>query len=123
MDQKDKNELLSQLDCFIGSLTVTRYNPVLPWLVITEGVEFLAQKAECYWLLDEIAVLLTQVPRDESFTSIHFNDTTKLTVEDGNGLPYAAHVFDWTTFPFEEFTFFAGRNEFGGWTLTLTSEY
>lgn len=123
MNQQQKDELENELAQFTGSLTVTRYSPLFPWLVITEGVSHLARRAECFWLLDAIATHLHMVQRDESFVAIHFKDTTKLTVEDGNGSVYLEQVFEWTTFPFEDFTFFAGRNEFGGWTLMLTTEY
>jgi hypothetical protein len=123
MDQQAKNDLEQALRHFTGSEALTRYSPVFPWLVITDGVIYLAETAGCYWLLDEIAAHLLNVHPDESFVAIHLKDTTKLTVEDGNGSVYLEQVFEWTTFPFDDFTFFAGRNELGGWTLMLPSEY
>lgn len=126
MDQQEKNDLEQALRHFTGSKTLTRYNPLFPWLVITDGVLYLAEAAGCYWLLDAIATHLHNLhnvhPR-EDFVSIYLEDTTKLTVEDGNGNVYFSQAFEWTTFPFEDFNFFASRNEFGGWTLMLTTEY
>ena len=53
---------------FIGSQTFTRYSPILfPNVVITEGVEYLADECGAYWLLDVVSSHLPSIPADEYF--------------------------------------------------------
>lgn len=50
----DRTELKAQLAQFTGSETFTRH-VLVPTVIITEGVMFLANAARAYWLLDAIA--------------------------------------------------------------------
>ena len=47
----DKDQLLDELRSFYGT---ERYYRANPGLLVTDGVEFLADNAGCYWLLDMV---------------------------------------------------------------------
>lgn len=52
----DKKRLKEELKQFIGTVGYTIYSPIFRYVAITDGVKYLAEKASCYWLLDEIAI-------------------------------------------------------------------
>lgn len=96
---------MSELGQFTGSGQVFKY-----WcsqkIVYTEGVQYLAKNAGCYWLLDEIALLI--LPRllkyhKDVFYYIQLlvNDdcSAVITVEDGNENVHFKHKIGWTDFP------------------------
>ena len=97
--------VIDDLRGFTGSEQVFKH-----WLnkklVYTDGIQYLAKKANCYWLIDEISlsilpVLLKKHP--DSFYSIQFvvhaDQTANIVVEDGNGNIYLEHMINWTDFP------------------------
>ena len=78
-------------------------------LIYTEGVKYLAEKAECYWLLDEIAIIL--LPKlmkkyRDSFYCINFfvneDQSAEISTDDGNNNIYFKHKITWTNFPVKE---------------------
>lgn len=96
---------LDELSHFTGSEEIFQY-----WgnkrFVYTQGIQYLANKAKCYWLIDEIGLIL--LPRllkkhpDEFYTiqlSVNPDSSAMITVDDGNGNIYLNHRIDWTTFP------------------------
>jgi hypothetical protein len=75
-------------------------------MVYTEGVKYLAEKASCFWLIDEIAlVLLPKLLHDyeDSFfyieLSVFINNSAFVIVTDGNNRIYLKHKINWTDFP------------------------
>jgi len=77
--------------------------------VCTEGIQYLAKVAHCYWLVDELALvilpeLLKQNP--DNFYSIEFvahaDQTANISVGDGNGHIYLEKKINWTDFPVKE---------------------
>ena len=81
--------------------------------IYTEGVQFLAERAQAYWLLDKIALQVT-VSSDCSAT---------LTTEDGNGKVLRTEKLSYTDFPLREIALWSVRNELNGFTIMLPSEY
>ena len=58
-----KTQLLNHLEQFYGT---QYYYPLWPKVFLTDGAQFLAQEAACYWLMDAIAshiVHLSKKPR------------------------------------------------------------
>jgi hypothetical protein len=121
---------LDELNQFTGSETLYRY-----WshgkLVYTEGVQYLASKMECYWLIDEIGrVIFSKLLRDYLgwFYVIHFlvyaDCTAIIKVDDGNGNTHLEHKINWTDFPMLEkpVKFFLCESD-GYYCLMLPSEY
>ncbi len=56
-------------------------------IVFTDGVKWLREQLECYWLIDDIAIFSRDFWRKESFITADFshdNDKAILTLTDGN---------------------------------------
>lgn len=56
-------ELQAGLDQFHGTETWYRYSPMFRYLLLTEGVKFLAENAGAYWLMDAIGSHIATNPR------------------------------------------------------------
>jgi len=63
---------LSQLGSFTGTEQYHRYSPLFPNLVLTDGVKFFAENADCFWLLDVIGSFQPDAQRDESLQGLQF---------------------------------------------------
>jgi len=51
---KDPEELKDELRYFSGSETWHKWSSLYPKFLLTDGAKFLADEAECYWLMDII---------------------------------------------------------------------
>src|SRR5215471_14079566 len=77
-------------------------------MLYTDGVQYLAEKAGAYWLLDKIATLqLEPAIRGEEFQVWRLTVTdsrARLTCDDGNdnSAPLYAEDIDFTDFPLDE---------------------
>ena len=105
--------------------------------VYTEGVQFLAEKGECYWLLDDIVSHLASpafnraAAKDDRIRDMHFwklkvakDESAKLTARADDGVkPFVSQDIPYTDFPLDEQDVWAQRNEFGSFTLMLPGEY
>lgn len=123
----DTEKLKSDLTNFNGCDTFTRWSP-LTKDVATEGVIYLAENAECFWLLDIIGShQIDPKVRNEEFQVWKFTGTPggKATVvcEDGNSNEVTRQELEFNTFPLPEITIWATLNELGSRTLMLPSEY
>jgi hypothetical protein len=81
--KKTPEEIESGLAQFYGTEGYTRLSPLHGRLVCTDGVVWLAENAECFWLIDAIASYQRDAMKDESLQSIQF---WKLTVKDRLGI-------------------------------------
>jgi hypothetical protein len=111
--------------------TETWYRHFLPGILFTEGVKFLADQANAYWLIDKIACaqIIKQVSAEEfQVWKLKVRDDTSalLTATDGDrgdgpvelfaeGIPY-------TDFPLDEITLYAGFDGRGA-VIMLPGEY
>jgi hypothetical protein len=127
MDNHFSSEELNQ---FIGSEQFFRH-----WgsckLVYTEGVKYLAERAECFWLIDEIALALFPKLLKEyvdGFYKINFtvnaDNSADITIDDGNNNIYLMHKINWTDFPVleEPLVFYLCESDHQ-YCLMLPSEY
>lgn len=95
---------LNELNQFSGSDQFFKHG-LNRKLIYTEGVQYLAEKARCYWLIDEIAcVLLPSLLKkhNDRFYSIRVLVTdcsAVIRVGDGNNKIYTNHKIEWTDFP------------------------
>jgi len=93
-------------------------------IVFTDGAKYVADTAEAYWLLDEIALaqILKKVAAEEfQFWKLKVNlaeHTAELICEDGNGNQVLKKRIGFTDFPADEVTFYFTDN-----TILLPSEY
>lgn len=105
-------------------------------VIYTPGIQYLAEKAGAYWLIDEIAIALGSIEirraaiEDPRIAELHF---WRLTVEmdnsakliaraDSDVAPFIVRQIPFTDFPFDHIDIWAG---FDGsvWTLYLPSEH
>lgn len=114
--------LLNDLAHFTGSEQFYRH-PLFRKFIYTEGVQYLAEQAEGYWLLDyifgkqEIAAL-SKEPFQTWTISLHDTGGASLIVEDGNKNPIVDFYLTFTDFPLQTFTLWLIEG-----TLLLPSEY
>lgn len=121
MPQFNKEELLIQLKYFTGSELFYRA-ALFKNHVYTEGVRFLAQEAECYWLIDFI--LARQISPELKYQgfqtwSISCKDSRAvIKVTDGDEKHIYDYMIPYSDFHLEEFTLWLIDK-----TLMLPSEY
>ncbi len=93
-------------------------------VLYTDGVQYVAQTAGAYWLIDEIAFTQRSERRvaAEKFQlwklTVNPDHTARLTCEDGNGRAVFGKTLEYTDFPLEEITLY-----FMNKTILLPSEY
>jgi len=93
----------------------------------TEGVQFLAERAQAYWLLDKIALHGSSKISRERFQvwklTVNPDGSATITTEDGNNNVLRTEKLSFTDFPLREISLWAVRNELNGFTIMLPSEY
>jgi hypothetical protein len=92
-------------------------------VIYTEGVQFMAERAGAYWLIDEIALAqrYDQRVKKEDFQCWKLKVTTNtamLTCDDGNGKVVFSKHIDFTDFPLDEIDLWVE-----GGTILLPSEH
>jgi len=117
-----KNFDASQLSNFTGT---ERYYRISRRHLLTEGTKYLAEEAECFWMMDAVASHLSEIGTADWFVLIRVTvkDTRATMVyEDGNGQEHARQDIPFTDFPLPEQTLYAcwdGEH----WVIMLPSEY
>lgn len=94
--------------------------------IFTEGARFLAERAGAYWLLDKIALQSPAIHREDFQIwklTVREDRTATLTAEGGDQTVLKIEELTYTDFPLPEITLWAIRNELGGFTIMLPSEY
>ncbi|WP_097045602.1 DUF6876 family protein [Flagellimonas pacifica] len=95
----------------------------------TEGIHYLAQAADCFWLVTDTSVIARSLMGKSRFITVDFrmHDETErertgyaasITYGDGNGLVFETQGYHLTDFPLEKI-----RLYFINGTLLLPSEY
>jgi hypothetical protein len=121
---------------WIGTTSYTRHS-LMRNLLMTEGVMWLQENAECHWLVDAIAshIVTNRRLRGEKFQTWDFKrhdddmapkgHPHMLSVTDGNdGPPIVKQEIEYTDFPLPSIRFFVAHDEgLGGWVIMLPSEY
>ena len=108
---------------FTGSQNFYRHSLVRE-VLYTEGVEYVADNAGAYWLLDEIALAqrYTIPVKREDFQvwdlKVDADQTATLTCGDGNGREVYSKQIPLTDFPEPGIRFY-----YSDWVIHLPSEY
>ena len=108
---------------FTGSQNFYRHSLVRE-VLYTEGVEYVAETAGAYWLLDEIALAQRHIipVKREDFQvwdlTVNAEQTATLTCGDGNGLEVYSKPVPFTDFPEPGIRFY-----YAVWVIHLPSEY
>jgi hypothetical protein len=93
-------------------------------VLYTDGVRYVAEHGQAYWLLDEIALIQ---PYDKSIAAEEFqvwklevqpDKTATLTCDDGNGHVVFSKEIPYTDFPLETITLYFAND-----VIHLPSEY
>ena len=110
------------LSQFFGTENYYRTNPLFaPDMVHTDGVQYFADTAGCYWFLDIVATEYLPLMRKHGFLSIEFrvqDGLGNITVEDGDCKLVKQKTMIHTDCPDGLYKFFLTDN-----VLMLTSEY
>jgi hypothetical protein len=112
----------NQLNQFIGT---EKYYRISRRHLLTDGTKYLAEEAECFWMMDAIASHLCEIGTADWFISIRVQVTEGRVVmiyEDGNDHEHARQEIPYTDFPLSSITLYAcwdGEH----WVIMLPSEY
>ena len=113
--------LKSELAQFTGTEEWYRHS-INRSVTYTEGVQYFAEKAGCYWLLDILATQPEILKQAEEFANIKFTAhedlTGNLRVSDGNGNEVYHKKIGYTDCPTGTWEFFFYNN-----VIMLPSEY
>lgn len=112
----------ANLDQFTGSVDFFRHS-LMPSIVYTEGVKYMADEGGAHWLVDKIATLqLDPKVKPEEFQVWRLmrrsNNTAYLACEDGNHKEVYRELIDYTDFPLDEIELWYVNQ-----TIMLPSEY
>lgn len=122
MDNMDVTQLQVALAQYTST---TQYFRIGPRQLITDGAKYLADHAQCYWLLDAAFSHLQVIGTADWFVLIKLEVAdTKATVyyEDGNGHEHARQEIPFTDFPLSQQKLYACWDG-ECWVLMLPSEY
>jgi hypothetical protein len=119
---KTPEQLTADLEQFTGSQTIYRHS--LGMLRYTEGVKYLAQEAQCYWLLDAIGSYqhrLLANPKLKEFQIWRLavkDESGVLICEEDTDIEVLRQVIEYTGFPLPGITLYLTDK-----VLMLPSEY
>jgi len=117
-----KNFDASQLLHFTGT---ERYYRISRRHLLTDGTKYLAEEAECFWMMDAIASHLSEIGTDDWFVQVRMivqRQQTTMIYEDGNGKEHARQEIPFTDFPMPSVSLYAcwdGEH----WVIMLPGEY
>jgi hypothetical protein len=117
-----KNFDASQLSHFTGT---ERYYRISRRHLLTDGTKYLAEEAECFWMMDAVASHLSEIGTADWFVLIRVivkGNRATMVYEDGNGHEHARQEIPFTDFLLAEQTLYAcwdGEH----WVIMLPSEY
>jgi len=112
----------AQLSQFSGT---EKYYRISRRHLLTDGAKYLAESAECFWMMDAIASHVSEIGINDWFiqvkVQVHGFRCTMI-YDDGNGNELARQEIPYTDFPLEKIKIFACWDT-EHWVLMLPSEY
>ena len=117
-----KNFDATQLSHFTGT---ERYYRISRRHLLTDGTKYLAEAAECFWMMDAVASHLSEIGTDDWFVQVRMtvNDNRATMIyEDGNGKEHARQEIPFTDFPMPSVSMYAcwdGEH----WVIMMPGEY
>lgn len=112
----------SQLAHFIGT---TGYYRISRKHLLTDGTKYLAENAECFWMMDAIASHLSEIGTSDWFVQVKVivkDSRATMIYDDGNGNEHARQEIPYTDFPLGNITFYVCWDGLH-WVIMLPSEY
>jgi hypothetical protein len=126
--EKKIMHLESELSQFTGTEKYHRFSILFRSLVLTDGAKYLAEKAECYWLMDIIGSILPLISIKSggfcgaTIAKIKGTSGAVFTADDGNGNVFYTQKIPYTDFPLDEYKLYVCDNG-NVWVILLPSEY
>ncbi|MBU3588512.1 DUF6876 family protein [Polynucleobacter sp. 80A-SIGWE] len=119
----NSKQLLNELNQFIGT---SSYHRLSPCFVVTDGLKYLMDQANCYWLGHLFGLFLARTSHEENpfIVLILKCNSLKalLIIEDGNGNELDRQNIDCVAFPLKECLLFASWYK-NCWVGMLPTEY
>ncbi len=112
----------SQLALFTGT---ERYYRISRRHLLTDGTKYLAENAECFWIMDAIASHLSEIGTSDWFVQVKVavqDSRATMIYDDGNGKEHARQDIPYTDFPLNTINLYACW-EGEHWVIMLPSEY
>jgi hypothetical protein len=112
----------TQLSYYTGT---EKYYRISRRHMLTDGNNYLAEEAECFWMMDAIAGHLSEIDTEDWFVQVRVtvNDSRATVIyEDGTGSEHARQEIPYTDFPMHAISLYAcwdGEH----WVIMLPSEY
>lgn len=115
--------LLNTLPQFTGTIKYYRWSGLFPKCLLTDGTKYLAENAECFWLMDVIASHLRKYGDTFGVARlVKTGDTATFFLEDGNDHVIAKQEIEYTDFPLPSIVLYVTWDTMN-WTIMLPSEY
>jgi len=118
----------SDLRQFTGTEGYTRWNP-FSRMVLTDGAKYLAEQAQCFWLMDAIASYQPKCLKEKMLRDIQFWTLKKdgkdmvLTCRKDSGYPpTVTQRFEYTDFPLDEVKLYVAPLDEVHYVIMLPSE-
>ena len=102
-----------------------RYYRISKRHLLTDGTKYLAEQAQCFWMMDAIASHLAEIGTADWFVVVKTavkNSKALMVYGDGNGHEHARQEIPYTDLPLAEITLYAcwdGEH----WVIMLPSEH
>ena len=122
MEHSRNSALQFELAQFTGTLSYAR---ISRRHLLTDGARYLAEHAECFWLMDAVASHLDEIGTQDWFVLVRLElagNAATLIYEDGNGHEHARQAIPYTDFPMERIDLYACWDT-EHWVIMLPSEY
>ncbi len=88
----------------------TRYYRISTQHLLTDGTQYLAEQAGCYWIMDAVSSHVTEIGTQDWFVVVHIqviDHEAIMRYEDGNGREMACQAIPYTDFPLANLTLYA----------------
>ena len=112
----------AQLSHFTGT---EKYHRISRRHLLTDGAKYLAEEAQCFWMMDAIASHLSEIGTEDWFVQVRMTvDGNRATMiyEDGNDHELARQEIPYTVFSLDTITLYACWDQ-QQWVIMLPSEY
>ena len=112
----------SELNQFIGT---EKYYRISRRHLLTDGTKYLAEAAECFWMMDAIVSHLCEIGTEDWFVSVRVQvkeGRAVMIYEDGNDHEHARQEIPYTDFTLNSITLYACWDQ-ENWVIMLPSEY
>lgn len=120
---------MQELNQFTGTENYFSFNPIFGKHVITDGVKYLAEKAQCYWLLDAIAsyhgTIIKKLPNSISFQVWRLvvnKSKGKLQLVENEKVLIEQKI-KYTDFPMDKIVLYVAQSGANQFVIMLPSEY